>query len=103
MALSYLTISAAAAVAAAAAVDTSLSPPDKLAASAASASAAGYDDTELGIEKLEEEGEKGMDGPQSSPPLADCVMTASTPFLPLIKQTPPLCLFQSLPLVGCFL
>ena len=101
MALSYLTISAAA-VAAAAAVDTSLSPPDKLAASAASA-AAGYDDTELGIEKLEEEGEKGMDGPQSSPPLADCVMTASTPFLPLIKQTPPLCLFQSLPLVGCFL
>ena len=56
MALSYLTISAAAAVAAAAAVDTSLSPPDKL----DTASAAGYDDTELGIEKLEEE---GMDGP----------------------------------------
>ena len=48
MALSYLTISAAAAV------DTSLSPPDKLAASAAAV--AGYDDTELGIEKLEEEG-----------------------------------------------
>ena len=57
MALSYLTISAAA-VAAAAAVDTSLSPPDKLAASASAA--AGYDDTELGIEKLEAE---GMDGP----------------------------------------
>ena len=58
MALSYLTISAAAV--AAAAVDTSLSPPDKLAASASAA--AGYDDTELRIEKLEEE-EKGMDDP----------------------------------------
>ena len=36
--------------------DYVLSPPDKLAASASAV--AGYDDTELGIEKLEE----GMDG-----------------------------------------
>ena len=58
MALSHLTISAAAAVAAA--VDTSLS----LSLSARqigrlSLSAAGYDDTELGIEKLEERMEDG--------------------------------------------
>ena len=66
MALSHLTISAAAAVAAA--VDTSLSLSLSLFLSLSlsarqigrlSLSAAGYDDTELGIEKLEEGMEDG--------------------------------------------